>query len=139
MLEQPQEEETKELKTTSVEIKMIPQEDNATDCNKVPQSLEETEKAISTRINSTDKSDGFYSISKDYWAKQPPTVNGMLGGYEYVSQDDIEQSQQFLNYFINVRKSFVLFRKQILKGRFLTFMTFPLKMKLMTYSGFLII
>ena len=119
MLEQPQEEETKELKTTGVEIKMTPQEDNTTDSNTVPQSLKETEKAISTSSNSTDKSDGFYSISKDYWAKQPPTVNGMLGGYEYVSQDDIEQSQQFLNYFIDVRNSFVLFRNLIFKERFL--------------------
>jgi hypothetical protein len=104
MLEQPLEEETKELKTTSVEVKMTPQEDNTTDSNIVPQSLEEIEKEKSPTSNNNHNDDGFYSISKDYWAKQPPTVNGMLGGYDYVSQDDIEQSQQFLNYFINVRK-----------------------------------
>lgn len=43
-----------------------------------------------------------YSLSEDYWAKQPATVNGMLGGYEHISDVDIEQSQQFLNYFLKV-------------------------------------
>ena len=64
---------------------------------------------ISTEDESKDKSinntDGFYSISKDYWSKQPPTVNGMLGGYDFVSDDDIQQSQQFLEYFVNVSSS----------------------------------
>ena len=91
MLDLPQTEENKPLTTSSVEIKTTPQE-NANNLNE-----------SDTKQNSTgNDTDGFYSVSKDYWAKQPPTVNGMLGGYEYVSQDDIEQSQQFLNYFISV-------------------------------------
>ena len=49
-----------------------------------------------------NKSNEFYSNSEDYWSKQPPTVNGMLGGYDFISQDDIFQSQQFLDYFMNV-------------------------------------
>lgn len=51
---------------------------------------------------SPEAAEKFYSHSKDYWAKQPPTVNGMLGGYDYVSTPDIEQSQHFLNYFLKV-------------------------------------
>lgn len=43
-----------------------------------------------------------YSLSEDYWAKQPATVDGMLGGYEFISDIDIEQSQQFLNSFLKV-------------------------------------
>lgn len=102
MLELPQEkEETKELTTESIEIKTTPQEDSSRN-ELETENLEEKE--IKPKSNGNDN-DGFYSISKDYWAKQPPTVNGMLGGYEFVSDDDIEQSQQFLNYFINVRQS----------------------------------
>jgi hypothetical protein len=44
-----------------------------------------------------------YEKSKDYWATQPATVDGMLGGFEYISNADIEQSQVFLNTFLNVR------------------------------------
>jgi protein N-terminal methyltransferase len=39
----------------------------------------------------------FYATSRDYWAKIPATVNGMLGGYDYVSKNDIRQSQVFLD------------------------------------------
>lgn len=45
----------------------------------------------------------FYKFSQDYWAKQPATVNGMLGGFDYVSKADIDQSQNFLNYFTKVK------------------------------------
>ncbi len=43
-----------------------------------------------------------YEKSEDYWAKQPATVNGMLGGFDSVSPADIEQSQKFLDFFLNV-------------------------------------
>jgi hypothetical protein len=43
-----------------------------------------------------------YSVSESYWASQPPTVNGMLGGFDFVSDVDIEESQKFLDYFLNV-------------------------------------
>lgn len=46
----------------------------------------------------------FYETSRDYWAKIPATVNGMLGGYDYVSKNDIRQSQEFLdNLFENTK------------------------------------
>ena len=64
------------------------------DNNEVPQTELQT--------NKSKEQDIFYSISKEYWAKQDPTVNGMLGGYDFVSPDDIKQSQQFLDHFINV-------------------------------------
>ena len=44
----------------------------------------------------------FYTVSEEYWKSQPATVDGMLGGFECVSPADIEQSQKFLNTFINV-------------------------------------
>lgn len=43
-----------------------------------------------------------YDVSKKYWATQPATVDGMLGGFESISDIDIEQSQAFLNSFLNV-------------------------------------
>ena len=49
-----------------------------------------------------EEQEKFYQISKDYWATQPATVNGMLGGFDYISDIDIQQSQNFLNYFLNV-------------------------------------
>ena len=49
------------------------------------------------------ESESFYTISQEYWKNQPATVDGMLGGYEYVSKADIEQSQLFLDSFLRVR------------------------------------
>ena len=40
----------------------------------------------------------FYTVSEDYWKSQPATVDGMLGGYECVSDADINQSQKFLKF-----------------------------------------
>ena len=54
-----------------------------------------------TNTNSTKEIK--YSQSEEYWATQPATVNGMLGGYEHISDVDIEQSQQFLNNFLNAK------------------------------------
>lgn len=45
-----------------------------------------------------------YEKSEEYWAKQPATVDGMLGGLEFVSPIDIEQSQKFLDSFLTVSK-----------------------------------
>ena len=53
--------------------------------------------------SSKKKTDLNYEVSEKYWADQPATVNGMLGGYDYVSEVDILQSQQFLNNFIKVK------------------------------------
>jgi hypothetical protein len=44
----------------------------------------------------------FYLKSQDYWSKQPATVNGMLGGFDYVSDSDVQQSQKFLQQILNV-------------------------------------
>ena len=30
-----------------------------------------------------------YNKSKKYWSEQPATVNGMLGGYDFVSDADV--------------------------------------------------
>jgi hypothetical protein len=53
-----------------------------------------------------------YTKSEEYWATQPATVNGMLGGYEHISDVDIEQSQQFLSYFLYNK---VIYRLYILE------------------------
>ena len=68
-----------------------------TDSDRAPS--EETE----NRNHNIDENGNIdYKKSKDYWASQPATVDGMLGGFEYVSDVDIEQSQEFLNSFMKV-------------------------------------
>ncbi len=59
-----------------------------------------------------------YSKSEEYWATQPATVNGMLGGYEHISDVDIEQSQKFLDNFLNSKVKFFssTFRKSLTRG-----------------------
>lgn len=40
--------------------------------------------------------DKFYAKAKDYWSEIPPTVDGMLGGFGFISQTDIQGSRQLL-------------------------------------------
>ena len=42
----------------------------------------------------------WYSKAVDYWNKQPATVDGVLGGFEHVSDDDIAESAMFLLPFL---------------------------------------
>ena len=51
----------------------------------------------------TNKKAKFYLHSQEYWSKQPATVNGMLGGYEFVSESDLQQSQQMIDWLFTVR------------------------------------
>jgi hypothetical protein len=44
----------------------------------------------------------FYVHSRDYWSKQPATVDGMLGGYEFVSECDTKQSQELIDWLFTV-------------------------------------
>lgn len=39
----------------------------------------------------------FYEDAKKYWSTIPPTVDGMLGGFGYVSDTDIRGSRHFLS------------------------------------------
>lgn len=44
----------------------------------------------------TAKSNTFYTDAKTYWQKVPATVNGMLGGFEHISDEDVVGSTAFL-------------------------------------------
>lgn len=45
----------------------------------------------------------FYTDAAKYWEKVPATVDGMLGGFGFISKTDIEGSQNFLeSLFIKV-------------------------------------
>lgn len=50
----------------------------------------------------------FYSKAKTYWKDIPPTVDGMLGGYGFISSIDISSSRKFLQRFLRVGGSGVL-------------------------------
>ncbi|XP_076234947.1 N-terminal methyltransferase [Calliopsis andreniformis] len=39
---------------------------------------------------------GFYTAAANYWEHIPPTVDGMLGGFGFISQTDIRGSTMFL-------------------------------------------
>ena len=70
---------------------------------------------ISLKTDSTtdreNKNEIDYKASETYWATQPATVNGMLGGFDFVSQVDIEHSQKFLDFFLNVNIIIKLLKK----------------------------
>lgn len=44
----------------------------------------------------------FYTEAAKYWERVPPTVDGMLGGFGFISQIDIKGSTQFLRSLFEV-------------------------------------
>jgi len=44
----------------------------------------------------------FYTAAAKYWDRIPPTVDGMLGGFGFVSQTDIKGSTVFLKSLFQV-------------------------------------
>ena len=49
-----------------------------------------------------EKENEFYSDAAKYWEKIPPTVNGMLGGFGFISKTDVEGSSIFLKSLFKV-------------------------------------
>lgn len=47
--------------------------------------------------NQEVENDKFYTDAVKYWDKIPATVDGMLGGFGFTSQTDIQGSKAFLN------------------------------------------
>lgn len=45
---------------------------------------------------------GFYTAAAEYWEHIPPTVDGMLGGFGFISQIDIKGSTRFLKSLFEV-------------------------------------
>ncbi|KAK2580985.1 hypothetical protein KPH14_006045 [Odynerus spinipes] len=49
-------------------------------------------------INKTEPHNSeFYTAAAKYWDRVPPTVDGMLGGFGFLSQTDVKGSTHFLN------------------------------------------
>lgn len=44
----------------------------------------------------------FYTAAAKYWDRIPPTIDGMLGGFGFVSQTDIKGSMVFLKSLFEV-------------------------------------
>lgn len=44
----------------------------------------------------------FYTAAAKYWKDIPPTVDGMLGGFGFISQTDIRGSTMFLKALFEV-------------------------------------
>lgn len=45
----------------------------------------------------------FYIAAAKYWDRIPPTVDGMLGGFGFISHTDIKGSTHFLKSLFEVR------------------------------------
>lgn len=52
-------------------------------------------------LNSIDTGDKFYKDALTYWSNIPPTVDGMLGGYAYITKTDVAGSTVFLSGLMN--------------------------------------
>ncbi|KAK9761253.1 hypothetical protein K7432_013969 [Basidiobolus ranarum] len=48
--------------------------------------------------------ESWYDDAQEYWSGVSPTVNGMLGGYESISNTDVQGSQRFIEEFVNGKK-----------------------------------
>ncbi|KAH0788751.1 Alpha N-terminal protein methyltransferase 1 [Histomonas meleagridis] len=44
----------------------------------------------------------WYNVSTDYWSKQNPNVNGMLGGYEWLSGIDVLNTEDIIKKYQNI-------------------------------------
>jgi len=44
----------------------------------------------------------FYTAAAKYWERIPPTIDGMLGGFGFISQIDIRSSMIFLKSLFEV-------------------------------------
>lgn len=55
-----------------------------------------------SEVTGPENEEKFYSDAKEYWAKIPSTVDGMLGGFEKISPTDINGSKAFLRPFLKV-------------------------------------
>uniref|UniRef100_A0A069DQY0 Alpha N-terminal protein methyltransferase 1 n=1 Tax=Panstrongylus megistus TaxID=65343 RepID=A0A069DQY0_9HEMI len=51
---------------------------------------------VDEEMKDTKEDDFFYENAKIYWSKIPATVDGVLGGFGYISKCDLESSEQFL-------------------------------------------
>lgn len=57
---------------------------------------------MSDEVDTTSKNEEkFYSDAKEYWSRISPTVDGMLGGFSFISQTDIHGSRQLLRQLFN--------------------------------------
>lgn len=52
---------------------------------------------MSELTNGTMSESGFYKKAANYWANIPATVDGVLGGFGYISETDIAGSKVFLS------------------------------------------
>ena len=57
-----------------------------------------------TELEKADTKDQFYQDALSYWSKIPPTVDGMLGGFAYITKTDVRGSTSFLKDLMNNEK-----------------------------------
>lgn len=72
--------------------------------NVYPNMGEFIEKQV--ELQSEKNGQDFYEKAAKYWEKVPATVDGMLGGFGFISQIDILGSEEFLRLILKVRVNF---------------------------------
>lgn len=58
----------------------------------------ETQASFSDNLEADSK---FYSNAVQYWSEIPPTIDGMLGGFGFISQIDVRDSRLLLKQLFN--------------------------------------
>lgn len=58
---------------------------------------------INTETDPHAEKQEFYDKAKKYWSNVDPTLNGVLGGYGWISSVDIRGSHNFLTQIFKVR------------------------------------
>jgi protein N-terminal methyltransferase len=64
-----------------------------------------TDIEITDTENNEPSDENYYNHGANYWAQVPATVDGMLGGFGYISHTDIQGSEAFLRSIFKVRHS----------------------------------
>ncbi|KAF6024301.1 NTMT1 [Bugula neritina] len=55
-------------------------------------------------LEHVDTKHKFYQDALSYWSNVPPTVDGMLGGFSYITTTDVNGSSKFLKTLMNSEK-----------------------------------
>jgi len=88
-------------KTISVEERLFNYRNQQNGCDNLGGKYNSFNEMWAQKILQSEKPrENWYNKSEDYWKKVSPTVNGMLGGLEHVSNADVEESEAFLKKLI---------------------------------------
>lgn len=60
---------------------------------------------VYSELEKVGTKDRFYQDALSYWSKIPPTVDGMLGGFSYITKTDVKGSSAFIKDLMNSERT----------------------------------